>query len=348
MATAVVLMTHRFDNSIIEEFHRIRQGSTKGIEYFILSDNPAEAPAAVAPWIRAFDFDEISSRASRVIGTDILRNMHLAWITFFETHPGFKEYWFIEYDVKFSGPWNDLFTAFRDTPHDLLCTHLYPWHSEPEWFWWSEIQGPGGAPPPRENLLRGFLPIARLSRAGISRLRDAVDEGWSGFFEGLIPTLFRCSGLSIADMGGEGLLVPDGFNNRFYTSVSDSMGSLLNLGTMRFRPPIPFPGILRNRLYHPVKPESATLDATSDETLRIQALEQALVWLAKEKGRDTERLLQIATGLNSGELLAFLERTNLTGSDTLRLQLLSLIEPPSLSALVRGLLQRLTASGRNL
>lgn len=348
MNTAVVLMTHRFDDCIIEEFHRMRQGSISEKKYFILAENTSSIPDSIAPWVHSFDFHEISSRASRIIGTDILRNVHLAWIAFFETHPDFKEYWFIEYDVKFSGPWNDLFAAFRDIPHDLLCMHLYPWDSQPEWIWWPEIQAPGGASLPRGSLLRGFMPIVRLSRAGISRLRDAVAEGWSGFLEGLIPTLFRCSGLSIADMGGDGPLVPDGFRNRFYTSVSDSKGSLRALGTMRFRPSIPFPGILPHRLYHPVKPESTALDATSDETLRICALEQSLVWLAKQRGGNSERLLQMATGLGSEELLIFLEGMKTPEVGRLRQQVLNISKTPKsgrFSAFVEGFLRKLNPAG---
>lgn len=351
MTTAVVLMTHRFDDCIVEEFHRIRQDVTDDITCFILSEATTAIPASIAPWVHRFSFNEISSRASRIIGTDILRNIHLAWISFFESHPDFKKYWFIEYDVKFSGPWSNLFSAFRDIHHDLLCTHLYPRSSEPEWFWWPEIHAPGGALPPSGSFLRGFLPIARLSRTGISRLRDAVGEGWSGFLEGLIPTLFRCSGLDIADMGGDGPYVLDEFHNRFYTSVSDSRGSLQALGTMRFQPSIPFPGILPNRLYHPVKPESTVLDATSDETLRIRALEQTLVWLTQQQGGSSERLLQMATGLNSHELPTFLQGEDAAGIDTLRQQFLNLSKNRRngrFSEFFQNLLQKLNPSGWKL
>ncbi len=328
-STAVLVMTHRFDEPILEEFGRIREGLGEADQAFLLSDGSAPTPASVAPWAHTFDYPRISRRAARVIGEDILRNIHLAWVDFFEAHPGFENYWFIEYDVRYSGPWSELFDAFRDLPHDLLCTHLRPCALEPGWAWWSAIQSPG-SPLPAESLLRGFLPIARLSRRGLERLRDAVDEGWSGFLEGLIPTLFRGSGLQIGDIGGDGPFVPPGFRNRFYTSVSDPAGSLQGLGSMRFRPPILFPGIMPGRLYHPVKQEPGTLDAGLHQPrVACAALDRALRAIREQilPAQDppcradalADRLLQVFTGLCSAELREALDRMAAAGPEDLPL-----------------------------
>lgn len=323
LRTAVVMMTHRFDQPILEEFQRIRAGLGENDQAFLLSDGSAPAPPLLAPLTHTFDYAQISRRAARVIGQDILRNVHLAWLDFCEAQPGFAAYWFIEYDVVYSGPWKDLFDAFRDLPHDLLCTHLRPQGHEPDWFWWPAIHAPGAALA-EDLLLRGFLPIARLSRRGVARLREAVDAGWSGFHEGLLPTLFHTSGLRIGDLGGDGPFVPAGFRNRFYTSVSDPAGSLFNLGTMRFRPPIHFPRIMPGRLYHPVKPGPNTFDAGVDRPrLACAALGQALGTIRGLRGQvrvasvrpeaAVDHLLQLLTGLGTPELRAVLDRMAAAG-----------------------------------
>lgn len=330
--TAALLMTHRFDAPILEEFQRIREGLGAADRAFLLSDGSAPTPAAVAPWTHTFDYPRISRRAARVIGEDILRNIHLAWIDFFEAHPGFENYWFIEYDVRYSGSWSELFDAFRDLPHDLLCTHLRPFALEPGWAWWSAIQAPG-PPLPAAGRLRGFLPVARLSRRGLERLRDAVDEGWGGFLEGLIPTLFQVSGLQIGDIGGDGPFVPSGFENRFYTSVSDPAGSLQSLGTMRFRPPILFPGIMPGRLYHPVKQEPGTLEAGGHQPRHAcAALGRALRTIREQilPAQDppcraealADSLLQVFTGLRSTEVREALDRMAAAGVEDLPLEAL--------------------------
>ncbi len=332
MRTAVIVVTHRFDQPILEEFQRIRQGLGETDQAFLLSDGSAPTPASVAQWTHTFDYSQISARAARVIGNDILRNIHLAWIDFFKAHAEFEAYWLIEYDVRYSGPWSELFDAFRDLPHDLLCAHLRPYIHEPGWAWWRHIHSPGSVVP-KSRLLRGFLPVARLSHRGFERLRDAVDEGWVGFMEGLIPTLFQTSGLLLGDLGGDGPFVPAGFTNRFYTSISDPKGSLKGLGTMRYRPLIQFPRILPGRLYHPVKPEPETLDAGIKQPwLACAALElalksvhgqgsatQVLPFLENPKA---DHLLQVLTGLSSMELLEALDQMESDGPEDLPIKAL--------------------------
>ena len=254
-------MTHRFEEPILGEFARMRAGLRPGDQAFVLSDGSAAAPASLDGFVQTFDTAHACSRAVRVLETGILRNVHLAWLDFFDAHPDFDAYWFIEYDVRYSGPWAQLFDAFRDQPWDLLCTHLRRRSQEPHWYWWNEIHAPDGPVSP-EQCLRGFLPVTRMSRRGMVCLRDAVAQGWNGFLEGLIPTLLHLRGLRIADVGGTGPFVPAGFRNRFYTSVDDPAGSLMDGGTVRYRPvmeePRRLPGwaswVLRGRLYPPVKP----------------------------------------------------------------------------------------------
>ncbi len=339
MSTAIVLMTHRFDPSILEEFQRLRESLGPSEQAFLLSDGSAPAPPSLLPLTHAFDCATVLRRAARVIEEGILRNIHLAWIDFFEAHPDFDAYWFIEYDVFYAGAWGEFFEAFRKTPYDLLCCHLRPRAHEPGWCWWPALHSPSGALTP-DQMLRGLLTITRLSRQGFARLTEAVDEGWWGFMEGLIPTLFQASGLRIGDIGGDGPFVPEGFRNRFYTSASDPVGSLVDLGTMRCAPPIRFPRILPGRLYHPVKPDPDSFDAGVG---RPEA-----AWAALDRAVDTIRglrpppqlppflacayvdhLLQVLTGLRTSELLEALDRMAVAGVEpgraaTLRRDLLAL------------------------
>jgi hypothetical protein len=114
----------------------------------------------------------------------------------------------------------------------------------------------------------------------------------------------------MADIGGNGPFVPPGFRNRFYTSVSDPLGSLWGLGTFRFRPALRFPRIMAGRLYHPVKPELTTHDVVSGcSTSTCSALERVLAEIQSllpepfwEREDQVELLLQEFTGLSSIEL----------------------------------------------
>lgn len=348
MATAIVMMTHRFDTVVVNEFERMRAALGPQDRAFLLSDGSAPAPTALAPVTHTFEYANVAKRAVRVIGDDILRNVHLAWLDFFDAHPGFDNYWIIEYDVRFSGAWSELFDAFRELPFDLLCPHLRHYAEEPAWGWWHAVRR-SGEPIARENMLRGFLPIVRLSRRGFECLRDGVANGWNGFLEGMIPTLLHSSGLSVADIGGDGSFVPEGFQNRFYTSSHNQQGSLYNVGSMRYREAIPFPRIFPGRLYHPVKPESCFMDAGVGAPHQVcLALAKAFASIRKRRrlleeqnARDeipADYLLHFMTGHGADELFTVLtllqnkNGTDLTTTDLpvalLRNELLALLASP--------------------
>ncbi len=303
MRTALVLMTHRFDAPILDEFARMRLALRESDRAFVLSD-AAALPEVLAAHAHRFSLAGVAPRAKRLVGSEIMWNLHLAWLDFFDAQDGFDRYWFIEYDALYAGPWRDLFDAFRDQPHDLLCAHLRPHADEPDWHWWHEIRAPDGGPDPA-SCVRGFLPIARLSRAGFNCLRDAVQAGWTGFFEGLLPTVLHRHGLGIGDLGGDGPFVPDGFRNRFYRSVSDRAGTLQNLGSHRYRPPLAYPRIVPGRIYHPVKPEACLVDAGADAEHAGAAIGNLLEQVRRYRlHRDTplDTLLQAYAGIDSAEL----------------------------------------------
>jgi hypothetical protein len=309
MRTAVVMTTHRFDPPVLDEFSRIRDALSPGDRAFLLCDGSgAPPPEEVAPLAHVFDTAIVTRKAARIVGEGILRNFHLAWLDLFEAHPGFDAYWFIEYDVVYSGAWRDFLDDFRQLPHDLLATHLRTHAQEPGWYWWDEIRPPD-AVLPAERLIRGFLPVARVSRKGLERLRDAVAEGWTGFAEGLVPTILREAGLTLGDIGGDGPFVVPGFENRYYTSASDPAGLLLDRGTMRYRPPIRFPRIAPGRLYHPVKPESTGSDGWAGgkpaPEVRELALREAEPSLPRLRGYTAFDLrARILTGLSATHLRA--------------------------------------------
>ena len=112
---------------------------------------------------------------------------------------------------------------------------------------------------PQEQRLRSFNPIYRISRNALELLHKALLSKWCGHHEVLIPTLLYESVLSIHDFGGKGEFVPEGFENRFYMGNSPNKKGILSDGTMRWRPVFQEVGELKNKLYHPIKPDHGTV-----------------------------------------------------------------------------------------
>jgi hypothetical protein len=58
-------------------------------------------------------------------------NADLVPMRFFFERPDYDYYWIIEYDVRFSGAWPDLFADLSASDADLLCTTMQTWTENP-------------------------------------------------------------------------------------------------------------------------------------------------------------------------------------------------------------------------
>jgi hypothetical protein len=171
-----------------------------------------------------------------------------ALLAFRKIKPGYDYYWIVEYDVEFSGRWSELFNAFADNTSDLLCTNMFRHETNPTWAWWKHLVWPHD---PKPELIRGFLPFARLSAQAIDTLIAAGQSGIDGFYELVWPTVLHHHGLIIEDIGGDGPFVRPTNVNRWYTSTLTS--ETLSPGTFVFRPVRCRQGRKPNKLWHPVK-----------------------------------------------------------------------------------------------
>lgn len=167
--------------------------------------------------------------------------------------------WVCEYDVDFTGRWDDFFRRYADVEADLLTSHLMYRDEHAHWTHWQRVSAPDWVPPDR--WLRSLNPLMRVSR----RLVDAycvamADEAWQGHYEFTLPTAALAAGLRVEDLGGETSFTPQARWGTAYVGKGAD-GRRRPGMTFGFRPvrrryyeerPDAFevPGML----YHPVKP----------------------------------------------------------------------------------------------
>jgi hypothetical protein len=168
----------------------------------------------------------------------------------FHRKQSYDYYWFVEYDVRFTGNWELLLTSFETNPVDFLAAHVRTDVQEPEWCWWPSLQHPTQV---HRNKLRCLAVVFRISRAAMGCLDDAYVSGWIGHPEVLWPTILYHAGYTIEDFGGEGAFTPAGRVARWYCDSSPNSKGQLYDGTLRFRNPMRVAGTLTDKLYHPVK-----------------------------------------------------------------------------------------------
>ena len=264
---AIVFMSHQATAPVIAAYRDLRDGIGGERDVFFLYDETtiprAETELPAGPEIYAVHYDRLdldtypnwqvsfrdwtkkSYEKEGIYGG----NLHLAVLEFVRRHPDFPAYWFVEYDVRFSGDWRRFFDAMDASDADLLATTVRRYRHDPRWGWWPALLSPSGEVPHAEKI-RAYLPIFRLSNRGCTVLDEMLREGWRGHYEVAVPTLLALRNLAVEDIGGAGEFVPDGRQNLYYTN---SHTPWLSPGTFRFRPTMSAPGPIANKLWHPVK-----------------------------------------------------------------------------------------------
>jgi hypothetical protein len=191
----------------------------------------------------------------RIEGFGILHHSHFPVLAFFLSHRDYDNYWFIEFDVRYTGDWGLFLQSFEPFPHDFIASHIRHYREEPLWHWWDTLRHPIKTID-RDNCLRSFNVIFRISNRALGYIDREQRDGWQGFNEVSLPTLLHHGGYRIMDFGGDGDFTPPELRNKTYTSHGLKNGLLNPFCTLCWRPSRDKTGRHRNKLYHSIKPRS--------------------------------------------------------------------------------------------
>lgn len=252
---AIVFLSHVLDEEVLSRFEELKRDTLPERDVYFAYDGSGtsrshrrSARQHLGETLRIFSPSKIldvpypNRYAHQETPGLIPGNTDLLYLHFSELEPSYSHYWFIEYDVAYTGPWSDLFAAFASSDADLLGTTLSPYQQQPDWYWWPSFEPTVNID--RTDWVRGFFPVIRLSMDAIDLLDNGYRAGWAGHFEVVIPTLLHYHGRDIEDIGGDGPFVAPDNRNRFYTT-----------DTFRYRPVRHQPGQCPDTLWHPIKPE---------------------------------------------------------------------------------------------
>jgi hypothetical protein len=248
MRSKIVYSSHLINDSILREFEAM--GKTEMDSVFLYNGkNKSNIPSP------NFCFSDYGSSSLDYpkITNEIRDYLQFSLLNYFNKEDEhYDYYWHVEYDVRFNGNWNHFFSQFEDNNADLLTCHIRTYEDEPGWKGW-EIEHLNKEFP-KEERLRSFIPVFRISREALEFLDKELKSGCAGHCEVLLPTLLHHGGFKLEDLGGNGEFVR-GPKNRNYISRSNQNGEIFG-GTFRFRPTMNKVGLRKNMLYHPIKPDS--------------------------------------------------------------------------------------------
>ena len=253
--TIILFMAHYLSPGILTEFRSLHDSCSPEFSVVMLYDNSRKdfEPSLFTGESQYFlyDLNTLAASFPTMIGKNMIPgNGVYPVLQYAESRRTFSFLWRVEYDVRFSGDWKILFRHFVDNDSDLLGTTFYRYEFRPGWNWWKSVKSPDRELK-KEELLRGFLPIFRLSHSSCNILTSAYRKGWTGHLEASVPTILQCNDCTIEDVGGDGEFVRPENRNRFYTNTPSAPG--LAPGTFVCPPhPCQYSNV-PNMLYHPVK-----------------------------------------------------------------------------------------------
>lgn len=253
----VALVSHEASRETVDAYRHLRRTCGTGYAPRWLLDTAHGAtvpPDLSGVW--QFDSREFATWGLPTFGPTLLPgHCHYPYLRFFRENPHVGQLWVVEYDVRFTGPWRRFLDHYADDDADLLTCHLRNRPQEPGWFWWPTLRAPfEGVSVAERDQWRALLVVARYSARALRTLIESHEAGWSGHQEVVIPTVLARGGLTVRDLNGRAVNGYSRPNPYFYTSYSDEDGSLIEGGSVRFKPARTRPGLMPNRLYHPVKP----------------------------------------------------------------------------------------------
>jgi hypothetical protein len=259
--TCVVLVTHVVNPPVKQVFERLQlEAPPDHVVHLILNSDETQAS------LFGIDEDNVTrittrdlfalsySQKCRTEDWQMAGNLDLAFLVFRRAMPQFDHYWFVEYDVHWEGNWKTFFQYFQMSDAAVLAATVqrmdevpHKENSPP----YPKLVVPPGLQWIRQNVLKAFLPICRISGEVLDLLDAAYRQGLGAHYEVSVPSVAAQNGLSIEDYGGNGRYVRPENVNRFYfargATYSHSPGNFV------FRPA---QKVLRraNTLWHPVKP----------------------------------------------------------------------------------------------
>lgn len=249
MNEEVLLLTHKINGTILSGIEKLKNERGKNRQLTILSQDKSTKINGIDEFI--FTLDDLKHLGYPMMGDSVVPgHTHFPLMNYYKKQPEKSDYyWVIEYDVRYTGRWEQLFDHFSDSTADFISSYICYYSEEPNFYWW------GLEHPKKEIILkervRSFNPIYRISARALNFLDKEQKKGWCGHYEVLIPTLlYHNNSFELLDFGGDGKFAKQ--KNKFYTSRTDKDGKIMS-GTMRYVPATSRAGFRPNKIYHPVK-----------------------------------------------------------------------------------------------
>lgn len=265
---AILLVAHFINETVVERYKKLRTElphEKYDVIVLLNIDKDTNVEHWGIPFITYSNEQLNALEYTPICETVLPGSCHFTLLAFYKTHPTYHYYWFVEYDVYFTGSWFYLMEQFECVSCDFISCGLEKYDKEKngDWFWWYKSNEAGYS---LENCIRSFNPICRYSSQALEYLDNYLRQGHSAHSEVMISTALYNAGFTLEDLGGEGNFVTSSNINKFYI-----MGKGRKDETIRWRPVFEeIKGLPCNKIVHPFKRRVTSDDVNLSESRYIK------------------------------------------------------------------------------
>ena len=175
--SVVLLSTHIVNEYVIQKYRKLNSDLNKKYNIILLLNLDEGCEWNVPDDISCFitNSENINNLGYNPITNTLLPgSCHFPVLRFFIDNPEYHHYWFIEYDVEFTGKW-DVLMNDCDTNldgYDFLSCHIERFdETNKDWGWWHHCNDSGY---PLTECIKGFNPNRSLEKVSCHFLMTAI------------------------------------------------------------------------------------------------------------------------------------------------------------------------------
>lgn len=241
MKTAIIYKAHICSDTLKQEYEKLRNDCKSSEHYFesyLLFDQTSNSVDGYSfENFELFTTADISNLSYKF--KSLMYNWDYPILYFYRKYPDFNFYWVIDYDVRFTGNWNEFLSYYVELEdYDLITSYVANYNPDKVWAHW----GRANIEFPIEEMRKVFYSVARFSNKALRILDSSYSSKMFGFCEYIGPSILAKNNCKIGDFSGSGKY-----------KIPGKPRSFCNSKTFRYRPDFAEVGAEPDMLYHPIK-----------------------------------------------------------------------------------------------
>lgn len=205
MSNVILFTTHFIDDNVIDHLNILKE-QIKDADIYVLFNDTENKCTLENENIYYFNSDVVAKHGfvmhyyypyfPKNVNKEFYKNnFEYGLFCFYKDHPNYNNYWVIEYDVIYTGNWNDLILKYER--NDFVSSNILTYDQCKTWHMWENDQLTHYQTIIPKVKIKSFNPIFKISRKALKDLILLNHKGNYGFYEIYFPSVLNQLGYKL-------------------------------------------------------------------------------------------------------------------------------------------------------